>query len=144
MHHHHQNRKHNSRECRVISVDRAHGLLNTTPRLCLPCAPQFARGLHLQKLLKRMKDLGTDGGGGGGGGGESFPRVDWVAVPKALRARRVNRRRGQPTQRHGGGTCRQWNAGAGKIGLHQIGPLRRRGWGGARHTGCLRFTYNSS
>eukprot|EP01047_Picozoa_sp_COSAG01_P025487 COSAG01_NODE_1612_length_9735_cov_74.461810_8_plen_506_part_00 len=29
--------------------------------------------------------------GGGGGGGESFPRVDWVAVPKALRARRVNR-----------------------------------------------------
>jgi hypothetical protein len=25
--------------------------------------------------------------------GESFPRVDWVAVPEALRARRVNRRR---------------------------------------------------
>jgi hypothetical protein len=25
--------------------------------------------------------------------GESFLRVDWVAVPKALRARRVNRRR---------------------------------------------------
>jgi hypothetical protein len=33
------------------------------------------------------------GGGGGGGGGESFLRVHWVAVPKALRARRVNRRR---------------------------------------------------
>jgi hypothetical protein len=32
-------------------------------------------------------------GGGGGGGGESFLCVDWVAVPEALRARRVNRRR---------------------------------------------------
>eukprot|EP01047_Picozoa_sp_COSAG01_P074599 COSAG01_NODE_12514_length_1727_cov_0.941646_1_plen_44_part_10 len=29
--------------------------------------------------------------GGGGGKGESFFRVDWVAVPEALRARRVNR-----------------------------------------------------
>jgi hypothetical protein len=28
------------------------------------------------------------------GAGECFPRVDWVAVPKALRARRVNRQRG--------------------------------------------------
>jgi hypothetical protein len=39
----------------------------------------------------------TDGGdgdhGGGGGKGESFLRVDWVAVPQALRARRVNRGR---------------------------------------------------
>jgi hypothetical protein len=34
------------------------------------------------------------GGGGGGGGGESFLRVHWVAVPKALRARRVNKQRG--------------------------------------------------
>jgi hypothetical protein len=38
-----------------------------------------------------------------GGGGESFLRVHWVAVPKGLRARRVNRRRrrqpqGQPTR----------------------------------------------
>jgi hypothetical protein len=31
--------------------------------------------------------------GGSSGGGESFMRVHWVAVPKALRARRVNRRR---------------------------------------------------
>jgi hypothetical protein len=30
---------------------------------------------------------------GDGGGGESFLRVHWVAVPEALRARRVNRRR---------------------------------------------------
>jgi hypothetical protein len=29
---------------------------------------------------------------GGGGTSESFPRVHWVAVPKAMRARRVNRR----------------------------------------------------
>eukprot|EP01047_Picozoa_sp_COSAG01_P005412 COSAG01_NODE_184_length_22692_cov_155.762758_18_plen_111_part_00 len=33
-----------------------------------------------------------------GGEGESFLRVHWVAVPEALRARRVNRRR-----RRGGG-----------------------------------------
>jgi|EP01047_Picozoa_sp_COSAG01_P036455 hypothetical protein len=31
-------------------------------------------------------------GGGGGGGGESFMCVCWVAVPKAMRARRANRR----------------------------------------------------
>eukprot|EP01047_Picozoa_sp_COSAG01_P077102 COSAG01_NODE_13766_length_1524_cov_1.944406_1_plen_78_part_00 len=30
-------------------------------------------------------------GRGGGGGGESFLRVHWVAVPEAMRARRVNR-----------------------------------------------------
>eukprot|EP01047_Picozoa_sp_COSAG01_P026762 COSAG01_NODE_1735_length_9365_cov_3.816318_11_plen_150_part_00 len=36
--------------------------------------------------------LGQGGGGGGGGGGESFLRVHWVAVPKAVRARRVNNR----------------------------------------------------
>ena len=34
---------------------------------------------------------GGGGGGGGRGGGESSLRVHWVAVPKALRARRVNR-----------------------------------------------------
>jgi hypothetical protein len=28
------------------------------------------------------------------GGGESFPRVDWVAVPEAARARRLNNRAG--------------------------------------------------
>jgi hypothetical protein len=48
----------------------------------------------------------TGGGGGGGGGGESFVRVHRVAVPKALRARRVNRRR------------------------------RRGRWGGAQGRGC--------
>eukprot|EP01047_Picozoa_sp_COSAG01_P054612 COSAG01_NODE_5986_length_3918_cov_3.255564_5_plen_124_part_00 len=31
--------------------------------------------------------------GCGGRGGECFPRVGWVAVPEALRARRVSRRR---------------------------------------------------
>jgi hypothetical protein len=30
---------------------------------------------------------------GGGDGGESFLRLHWVAVPKATRARRANRRR---------------------------------------------------
>jgi hypothetical protein len=42
---------------------------------------------------------GHGGGGGSGGGGESFLRVHWVAVPKILRARRVNRRR-RRRQRH--------------------------------------------
>eukprot|EP01047_Picozoa_sp_COSAG01_P023905 COSAG01_NODE_1458_length_10252_cov_247.726288_12_plen_304_part_00 len=45
----------------------------------------------------RCAARGAAGQAGGGEaaarGGESFPRVDWVAVPKALRARRVNRRR---------------------------------------------------
>jgi hypothetical protein len=43
-----------------------------------------------------------DGGGGGGGGGECFPRVDWVAVPKALRARRVINRWWRRRRRRGG------------------------------------------
>jgi hypothetical protein len=33
-----------------------------------------------------------------GGGGESFQRVHWVAVPEAMRARRVNRRLRPPRQ----------------------------------------------
>eukprot|EP01047_Picozoa_sp_COSAG01_P056756 COSAG01_NODE_6473_length_3644_cov_5174.356841_4_plen_92_part_00 len=35
-------------------------------------------------------EAAAHGGGGGGGGGESFLRVHWVAVPQAVRARRVN------------------------------------------------------
>jgi hypothetical protein len=50
---------------------------------------------------------GADLGGGvrigGGGEGESFHRVHWVAVPQALRARRVNRRRQRRRRRGGGG-----------------------------------------
>jgi hypothetical protein len=42
-----------------------------------------------QELLRRMATAVA--AGGGGGGGESFPRVYWVAVPEASRARRVNR-----------------------------------------------------
>jgi hypothetical protein len=46
---------------------------------------------------------------GGSGSGESFLRVQWVAVPQALRARRANRRRQrrrrcQPARRGGGAT----------------------------------------
>jgi hypothetical protein len=37
--------------------------------------------------------LALDLHGGGGGDGESFLRVHWVAVPKAMRARRINSRR---------------------------------------------------
>jgi hypothetical protein len=47
---------------------------------------------------KRWRTFRPAGGDGGGGGGESFLRVHWVAVPKALRARRVNRRRGGGTR----------------------------------------------
>jgi hypothetical protein len=48
----------------------------------------------------------SHGGGGGGGGGESFLRVHWVAVPKALRARRVNRRKSPRSDDH-----RRWRRG---------------------------------
>jgi hypothetical protein len=64
-----------------------------------------------QKSMRSISDgVATPraGGGGGGGGGESFLRVHWVAVPEAVRARRVNRR---------------WSGG----GLR--GRRRRRGWG---------------
>jgi hypothetical protein len=55
-----------------------------------------------------------------GGGGESFLRVHWVAVPKALRARRVNRRRrrrlpGRLAGR-GGGAARRSGARASSTG----------------------------
>jgi hypothetical protein len=40
-----------------------------------------------------VTDVEGGGSGGGGGGGECFLRVPWVAVPEALRARRVNSRR---------------------------------------------------
>jgi hypothetical protein len=43
-------------------------------------------------------------------GGECFPRVDWVAVPKALRARRVNRREAE---------ARRWYARAGAVAAAQ-------------------------
>jgi hypothetical protein len=45
--------------------------------------------LYVPSLLT----AGVLGCGRGGGGGESFLRVHWVAVPKPVRARRVNRRR---------------------------------------------------
>jgi hypothetical protein len=43
-------------------------------------------------------------------GGECFPRVYWAAVPKALRARRVNRRR----RRRQGGQRARWCASKGR------------------------------
>eukprot|EP01047_Picozoa_sp_COSAG01_P030095 COSAG01_NODE_2087_length_8456_cov_2.656456_6_plen_104_part_00 len=53
---------------------------------------------------------GRGGGAGGisrrlaaGDGGESFLRVDWVAVPQAMRARRVNR--GRRRRRRRSRTC---------------------------------------
>jgi hypothetical protein len=52
-------------------------------------------------------------GGGGGGGGESFLRVHWVAVPEALRARRVNRRRRRCAEGRAGVVLRQHAGGRG-------------------------------
>jgi hypothetical protein len=53
-----------------------------------PSPLQSTRG---EQPPERWHMPGTDGGGGGGG--ESCLRVHWVAVPEAVRARRVNRRR---------------------------------------------------
>jgi hypothetical protein len=65
------------------------------------------------------------GGSGGGGGGESFPRVDWVAVPQALRARRVNRRRRRGARGVAAGQlARRGPAGAQR--LRQPGSERQR------------------
>jgi hypothetical protein len=48
---------------------------------------RLAAGPSPAALRRASADSGDDDGS------ESFLRVDWVAVPKALRARRVNRRR---------------------------------------------------
>jgi hypothetical protein len=69
-------------------------------------------------------------GGGGGGGGESFLRVHWVTVRKALRARRANRRR-----------RRRAHASAGPIGDGSVVPVPGEwrgdsGGGGGVRRGC--------
>jgi hypothetical protein len=63
-----------------------------------------------------------------GGGGESFLRVHWVAVPKAMRARRVNRRRAHGGGAEAAGAAAHALRGAG--GSHRV---QRVGWqaGGA-------------
>jgi hypothetical protein len=48
---------------------------------------------HDLELLESLHAADHQRGTDGGGGGESFLRVDWVAVPETMRARRVNRRR---------------------------------------------------
>eukprot|EP01049_Picozoa_sp_SAG25_P007890 SAG25_NODE_672_length_6012_cov_14.256046_2_plen_153_part_00 len=85
-----------------------------------------ASALHNMGLLGGAGGDAGGGDGGGGarlaaaaaaadcGGGESFMRVHWVAVPKALRARRVNRRRRRWGAAHG---CRtQGGVGEGSRG----------------------------
>jgi hypothetical protein len=50
-----------------------------------------------RRAKQKDRQKGGEGSPGkagyGSGGGESFLRAHWVAVPKALRARRANRRR---------------------------------------------------
>eukprot|EP01049_Picozoa_sp_SAG25_P000887 SAG25_NODE_33_length_20262_cov_33.203293_15_plen_180_part_00 len=45
---------------------------------------------------------------GAGAGGESFLRVDWDAVPEAMRARRLNNTAVWRRRRRGWRTCRRW------------------------------------
>jgi hypothetical protein len=84
--------------------------------------------ISFEQLLAdvRRRCLSTPPGGakGGGGGGESFPRVDWVAVPEALRARRVNRWRS--AAEISGGVEGGWAGAA----LWLLPPRARGGGGG--------------
>jgi hypothetical protein len=74
-----------------------------TPAAQLQLMGQNAGGATLQGRVHAVRSApGDDGVGGGCGGGESFPRVDWVAVPEALRARRVNRAQ-RDAERHARG-----------------------------------------
>jgi hypothetical protein len=59
----------------------------------------------LESLHAADHQRGTDGGGG-----ESLLRVDWVAVPETMRARRVNRRRGEAAAASAGGRGRRRRA----------------------------------
>jgi hypothetical protein len=60
--------------------------------VCGLSAAQLATGgLKVLASLRQSLALTAGGGGGGGGGGECFPRVNCVAVPQALHARRGNR-----------------------------------------------------
>jgi hypothetical protein len=54
-----------------------------------PCLTTSADFWHVRSRGGGLHPAGLNAGGGGSG--ESFLRVHWVAVPEALRARRVNR-----------------------------------------------------
>jgi hypothetical protein len=75
-----------------------------------------------------------------GGGGEPFLRVHWVAVPEALGARRVNRRRRQRRRLREPLELRDWgvsvagvvhDGGVGRRRRRLQRPVRGRGGGGA-------------
>jgi hypothetical protein len=70
--------------------------------VCGLSAAQLATG-GLKVLASLRQSLALTAGGGGGGG-ECFPRVNCVAVPQALHARRANRCRARaaPAGREGG------------------------------------------
>jgi hypothetical protein len=75
-----------------------HGVASTQRRPLWRKQPWQPPNAQIAGRLRRKEQQHRLRGGGGGGGGESFLRVHWVAVPKALRARRVNRRRGGGTR----------------------------------------------
>jgi hypothetical protein len=75
-------------------------------------------------VLPALAALASADDGRAAPGGESFPRVHWVAVPKALRARRVIRRL------HHGGGARLPAAGALVAADAPQRPRRGRGAGG--------------
>jgi hypothetical protein len=80
--------------------------------LCHACSDHVSEGGHAGAGHLRRAGLQDSAAARGsaplarGGGGESFIRVHWVAVPKALRARRVNRRRTRRRPTKGGWSLR--------------------------------------
>jgi hypothetical protein len=93
------------------------------------CAVSEELGVLITPLERDAEEIaGHLGLDGGGGGGESFLRVHWVAVPEALRARRVNRRRRRRRSVVRGGAHAQGGGrGGGGCGLAQRHkPANRR------------------
>jgi hypothetical protein len=99
-----------------------------TPAAQLQLMGQNAGGATLQGRVHAVRSApGDDGVGGGCGGGESFPRVDWVAVPEALRARRVNRRRRRRRPHDGDARAAAFRARA-EGGHDELAATDRRRW----------------
>jgi hypothetical protein len=101
-------------------------------------------------LMLRANVQTRSDGSGATRGGESFLRVHWVAVPKVMRARRVNRRwrvrspeagqRAPDEHGHGQGATQETQARGRRAGGFAGGWRGPGGWGGAvecRHgKGC--------
>ena len=76
--------------CGPYGVDASTAAQPSTTSTDLPETAPPSKKAHSLYTAEFVKGRG----GGGGDGGESFLRVHWVAVPEAMRARRVNRHSG--------------------------------------------------